>query len=172
MATTGGTYASGTIFRIDLSTSPITFTVLYTFNPNFGDGSTPYGNLYQATDGNFYGTTYNGGTNLDGTLYKVTPSGAFTTLYDFTLGTDGGFPTGGMTEAQRRQALRHHRRAERFVGHGVPVGRGADRARATGVLRTPVHRQRRRHDLDQRQLFRRHDGRGVPDGQWQQGCRH
>ena len=83
VATTGGTYDSGTIFRISLSSGSVTFTTLYTFDPILGDGTMPYGNLYQATDGNFYGTTYQGGTNLDGTLYQITPSGAFTTLYDF-----------------------------------------------------------------------------------------
>jgi uncharacterized repeat protein (TIGR03803 family) len=35
-------------------------------------------------DGNFYGTTSVGGTNSIGTIFRITPSGAFTSLYSFT----------------------------------------------------------------------------------------
>ena len=48
----------------------------------------------QATNGNLYGTTSNGGTNGVGTIFRITPAGAFTTLRSFDLGTDGGSPQG------------------------------------------------------------------------------
>lgn len=42
--------------------------------------------MIQATDGNLYGTTYNGGTlNDNGTIFKMTPSGTLTTLYSFDV---------------------------------------------------------------------------------------
>jgi uncharacterized repeat protein (TIGR03803 family) len=46
--------------------------------------------LLQATDGNFYGTTYYGGASDQGTVFKLTPAGVLTTLYIFA-GTDGAF---------------------------------------------------------------------------------
>jgi uncharacterized repeat protein (TIGR03803 family) len=37
----------------------------------------------QGSDGNFYGTTSEGGTKNHGTVFKITPSGILTTLYNF-----------------------------------------------------------------------------------------
>ena len=51
----GGALDDGTIFKM---TAGGTLTTLYSFSG--GDGSGPYGGLIQATDGNFYGTTYRG----------------------------------------------------------------------------------------------------------------
>jgi len=57
----GGAYGYGTIFNITTSGA---LTVLYNFCPDPGsgckDGAEPYGPLFQATDGNFYGTTFGG----------------------------------------------------------------------------------------------------------------
>jgi uncharacterized repeat protein (TIGR03803 family) len=59
-----------------------TYTTLANFDGN--DGTAPlYGSLVQAANGNFYGTTYNGGRNGYGVLFEVSPSGALTTIYDF-----------------------------------------------------------------------------------------
>ena len=57
----------------------------------------------QATDGNFYGTTGEGGTvgaltSLGGTVFKITPAGTLTTLYSFD-GVDGSDPDGGLVQA-------------------------------------------------------------------------
>jgi uncharacterized repeat protein (TIGR03803 family) len=52
--------ANGTIFEI---TPEGEFTNLHNFE--LTDGSTPWGGLVQATDGNFYGTTIAGGTSVD-----------------------------------------------------------------------------------------------------------
>ena len=65
---------------------------LYNFGTIGTDGNTPYGGLTLGTDGNFYGTTYGGGTTQYGTVFKVTPSGTLTTLYNFTAGNDGALP--------------------------------------------------------------------------------
>ena len=49
-------------------------------------------------DGNFYGTTSAGGDATgDGTVFRITPAGALTTLYTFTGGNDGSQPQAGLT---------------------------------------------------------------------------
>lgn len=94
----GGTYAGGAIYRITVSGTTATLTALYDFVPLVDDGSNALGNLVQASDGNFYGTCAAGGANEDGTIYRITPSGAYTLLYSFTDGSDGGFPVAGLTQ--------------------------------------------------------------------------
>ena len=91
-----------------------TFTTIASFNLYLG--RSPVAPLIQGPDGNFYGTTQSGGTTLNdplcspfgcGTVFKVTPSGTVTTLYNFcsknncadgtepfaglVLGTNGNF---------------------------------------------------------------------------------
>ena len=60
---TGGTFNLGTVFRVTTGGTATTLANFYG-NANTGaDGSSPQGNLAQAGDGNFYGTTNAGGTN-------------------------------------------------------------------------------------------------------------
>ena len=68
-----------------------TLSVLYDFGTLITDGATPYSGLTLGTDGNFYGTTNQGASGY-GTVFKLTPTGALTTLYAFTEGTDGDSP--------------------------------------------------------------------------------
>lgn len=73
-----------------------TLTTLHDFNMT--DGYYPAGML-QATDGNLYGITNAGGANKSGTVFKITPAGAFSTVYNFCSVsgcTDGSVPTGLM----------------------------------------------------------------------------
>ena len=58
----------------------------------------PYAGLVQGTDGNFYGTTSEGGANGYGTVFKITPSGTLTTLHSFDV-TDGAYPYAGLVQA-------------------------------------------------------------------------
>jgi len=78
----GANNNNGTVFKI---TPGGTLTTIYNFCslPYCSDGSIPTSALTQATDGNFYGTTAQGGANGQGTFYKITPKGALTTLYNF-----------------------------------------------------------------------------------------
>jgi uncharacterized repeat protein (TIGR03803 family) len=87
----------GTVFKI---TPSGTLTTLYSFCSQSGctDGENPYAGLVQATDGNFYGTTVGGGANGDGTVFRITPTGALTTLYSFDI-TDGETPPAGLVQA-------------------------------------------------------------------------
>jgi len=70
--------ACGTVFKI---TPSGTLTTLYRFN--WTDGTAPPAALVQATDGNLYGTTLQGGANLGGTVFRITTAGTLTTLYNF-----------------------------------------------------------------------------------------
>jgi uncharacterized repeat protein (TIGR03803 family) len=73
-----------------------TYTVVHSFTGAPVDGSDPLGGLALGTDGNFYGTTAHGGFHNEGTIFKLTPTGAETVLYSFTGTTDGGTPEGGV----------------------------------------------------------------------------
>lgn len=91
----------GTVFKI---TSTGTLTTLHTFCAKIHcpDGNGPFGALVQATDSNFYGTTYEGGTNEQGTVFKITPTGKLTTLYSFCALAncdDGEEPMAGLVQA-------------------------------------------------------------------------
>ncbi len=77
-----------------------TYTTLNSFDST--DGAFPFPGVVQALDGNFYGTTYNGGANNQGAIYKITPGGTLTLLYSFcgkTNCTDGALPRAGLTLA-------------------------------------------------------------------------
>jgi uncharacterized repeat protein (TIGR03803 family) len=97
----GATKNAGTIFKI---TPGGALTTLHSFCSKGGcsDGATPNAGLVQGTDGNFYGTTAQGGTKYAGTIFKITPSGTLTTLHNFcsqSLCTDGEDPYAGLTQA-------------------------------------------------------------------------
>ena len=71
------------------------FKVLHSFTDR-PDGSEPFAGLIHDNAGNLYGTTYLGGTSGAGTVFKVNKAGGVTVLYNFTGGSDGGFPLGGL----------------------------------------------------------------------------
>ena len=52
----------------------------------------------QGSDGNFYGTTYYGGANDDGTVFQITPGGSLTTLYSFADGQRWGQSLAGLVQ--------------------------------------------------------------------------
>jgi len=96
----GGTNSDGTVFKITPAGS---LTTLYSFcsQANCADGAFPYAGLVQGSDGNFYGTTFEGGTNSDGTVFKITPAGSLTTLYSFCSQAncaDGAIPFAGLVQ--------------------------------------------------------------------------
>jgi uncharacterized repeat protein (TIGR03803 family) len=85
----------GTLYR---ATPAGVVTVLHSFNGS--DGENPNGPI-QARDGNFYGTTQGVGgfSSANGTIFKLAPNNAFTTLYRFTGGADGDSPFAALVEA-------------------------------------------------------------------------
>jgi uncharacterized protein (TIGR03437 family) len=85
-----------------------TLTTLHSFDGT--DGKYPVAGLVQGTDGNFYGTTEEGGANCApqegyhgcGTVFKITPAGTLATLYSLCSQggcADGAYPTAGLVQA-------------------------------------------------------------------------
>lgn len=67
--TSNSTTFGGTIYEI---TAAHQFRLLASFcSPSVCSGANPYGNLFQATNGIFYGTTYSGGTSNQGTVFSL-----------------------------------------------------------------------------------------------------
>jgi uncharacterized repeat protein (TIGR03803 family) len=98
--TGGGSHREGTVFKLaPNSHGSWTESVLHSFTG--ADGSSPYAAVVCDTIGNLYGTTYFGGADGAGTVFKLVPNsdGSWTesVLYSFTGGTDGGRPTAGVT---------------------------------------------------------------------------
>lgn len=86
----------GTIFRMS---SAGTLTTLHEFDGRpAGDGSDPRSALAQGLDGNYYGTTYSGGTNNLGIVYQLTSAGTFTVLHQFSGGAQGANPWAGLVQ--------------------------------------------------------------------------
>jgi uncharacterized repeat protein (TIGR03803 family) len=67
--------------------------VLYEFDGTHG--KYPYGSIIPASDGNFYGTTYQGGSGRSGVIYQMTPTGTLKVLYNFK----DGAPFAGLVQA-------------------------------------------------------------------------
>jgi uncharacterized repeat protein (TIGR03803 family) len=97
---TNSSYGFGTVFKISTSGALTTLYAFGTVTTNAvvpTDGGNPQASLVQGSDGNFYGTTYAGGTNLNelaifyynsefsgyGTVFKIDTNGVLTTLYAF-----------------------------------------------------------------------------------------
>jgi uncharacterized repeat protein (TIGR03803 family) len=95
----GGANSNGTVFGITLAGVE---QVVYSFDVlGSNDGANPYGNLVQATDGNFYAMTFSGGANGTGAVVQVTPAGAEQVIHSFggPISGDGANPYGGLIQA-------------------------------------------------------------------------
>jgi uncharacterized repeat protein (TIGR03803 family) len=86
----GGSVGAGTVFKLNLDGTD--YSVLHSFNVE--DGALPCAPLYHGWDGLLYGTTYSGGSNNVGTVFRLNPDGTgYTVLHSFTLdGVDGAYP--------------------------------------------------------------------------------
>ena len=90
----GGTFGCGTVFKVDGTGVE---TVLHSFAGGPTDGSDPKARLILDGNGNLYGTTFTGGSGDSGTVFKLDVANTETILYNFTGGSDGGNPFGGVT---------------------------------------------------------------------------
>jgi len=84
---TGGAHAYGTVFKLTKAGKE---KVLYSFKGG-ADGANPAAGVARDKAGNLYGTTYQGGTFWDGTVFKLDTTGKETVLHSFAS-TDGAFP--------------------------------------------------------------------------------
>jgi len=91
----GGAHnGNGTVFKITPAGAE---TVLYAFAGGATDGAEPQSSLLMDTAGNLYGSTYFGGANNYGTVFKISPTGTETVLHFFAGGmTDGVNAQGGL----------------------------------------------------------------------------
>ncbi len=90
----GGIFGGlGTIFKITTNGS---LTTLHSFNG--ADGAFPYAGLVLASDGYFYGATFEGAAGNDGAIFRMTAAGALTNIYFFTGSNDGAFPAASLIQ--------------------------------------------------------------------------
>jgi uncharacterized repeat protein (TIGR03803 family) len=86
----GGTAGKGVAFKLKPHGNVI---VLHNFTGG-SDGAVPIAGLVQATDGNFYGTTNEGGQYIDyGVMFRVSSTGVFKVLHNFSPTTEWGAQT-------------------------------------------------------------------------------
>ena len=89
----GGTAGGyGTVFKIDRTGK---FSLLHSFAGN-PDGVNPLGPVIVDHQGNVYGTTYYGGSNGYGSVFKIDTTGTLTILHSFDYSPDGAYPTGAL----------------------------------------------------------------------------
>ncbi|HEX5151209.1 MAG TPA: choice-of-anchor tandem repeat GloVer-containing protein [Parafilimonas sp.] len=96
MTVAGGTNTYGTIFKISVTGD---FSVIKHFNFST-DGAHPHGHLTLASDGNFYGITYSGGSTGAGTIFKLTPDGNYSVIHTMALATEGGNSYSSLTQGK------------------------------------------------------------------------
>jgi uncharacterized repeat protein (TIGR03803 family) len=88
----GGSAGLGVVFRLDTSGHE---KVLYNFTGG-NDGGYPEAGVIRDSEGNLYGTTYRGGKDGFGVVYKLDTAGNETVLYSFTGGANGGYAWAGV----------------------------------------------------------------------------
>jgi uncharacterized repeat protein (TIGR03803 family) len=90
-ASGGGPADAGVVFKLSPTGKE---TILHTFKGGSSDGTSPAGRTVLDHAGSLYGTTFRGGTNDQGVVYKLSATGQETVLHSFTGGADGGLPIG------------------------------------------------------------------------------
>jgi uncharacterized repeat protein (TIGR03803 family) len=92
-----GTVGSSSVMGIAVSCAAGTVTTLYSFGTSAADGEGPDARLVRDSAGNLYGTTFRGGANDLGTVFKVSASGTESVLHSFgASASDGTYPQGGL----------------------------------------------------------------------------
>ncbi len=100
-AQNGGEHGqNGTVFKLSPSGM---LTVLHDFNAIIGDGHNPLGSLLFDPSGNLFGTTYQGGTQNQGTVFAIDNAGNYSVIYSFGSNVgiaDGKWPRAGVIRDQ------------------------------------------------------------------------
>jgi uncharacterized repeat protein (TIGR03803 family) len=93
----GGANYSGNVFELTRTNGQWTGTSIHDFSGP--DGYLPYSSVTLDAQGNVYGTTWMGGTDNGGVVYRLTNSGSgwtYTMLYGFQGSVNGTGPVGGV----------------------------------------------------------------------------
>jgi uncharacterized repeat protein (TIGR03803 family) len=90
----GGAHGLGTVFMVDPKGNE---TVLYSFSGP-PDGQGPDAPLLRDSNGNLFGTNYEGGANKYGDVFEIDSSGNESVIYSFGPGTDGEYPGSGLIQ--------------------------------------------------------------------------
>jgi uncharacterized repeat protein (TIGR03803 family) len=95
----GSVASTGAVLSVISVTAPgVAMATVWSFAGG-NSGAYLYSPLMQARDGNFYGTTIEGGAEGEGTVFKLATNGTLTTLFSFD-GADGAFPYGGLFQGR------------------------------------------------------------------------
>jgi uncharacterized repeat protein (TIGR03803 family) len=89
----GGSSNLGVVYKLSRNGK---LTVLHSFAGGSTDGCNPDGTLAMDRHGNLYGTTTACGSSGDGIVWKVSQKGSESVLHNFTGGSDGADPYGGV----------------------------------------------------------------------------
>jgi hypothetical protein len=95
-----GFYGAGTVYELVKGTNGWTENSLYSFTGG-NDGGNPVAPLTLDSAGNLYGTAEAGGANFYGTVFELKKAnGSWTeqTIYTFTGGQDGGYPSASLVQ--------------------------------------------------------------------------
>ncbi|MHB8259709.1 MAG: T9SS type A sorting domain-containing protein [Bacteroidia bacterium] len=105
MTTAGGASGMGVLFQYNPSTNVYTKKLDFAGSGAAIDGSTPYGDLMQASDGMLYGMTSAGGTSTNctggcGVIFQWNSStNVYTKKLDFAGTPNGSYPQGSLMQA-------------------------------------------------------------------------
>jgi uncharacterized repeat protein (TIGR03803 family) len=137
----GNCSGCGTVFKLTPNAARTTWThsFVHRFTGGTADGSLPQGRLLRDSAGNLYGTTFAGGTNQKGIVFRIRPTNAAQTtwardiLYRFTGGATGANPQNGLIFDSKNRLIGTTSREGKFTGQCSSNGRGC----GTVFLLTP-----------------------------------
>jgi uncharacterized repeat protein (TIGR03803 family) len=97
-----GANNAGVIYQLSNAGGSWKQSVLYTFCSESGcsDGNGPFAGVARDSSGNLFGTTYFGGAQNDGVVFKLSSKGAYSVLHNFCSEsncTDGSEPAAAVT---------------------------------------------------------------------------
>jgi uncharacterized repeat protein (TIGR03803 family) len=93
-------FAAGVLVPSRIASAQTAYSIVHTFAGSPAEGSDPETGLVQGSDGNFFGTTSEGGAYGYGTVFKMTSSGVVTILHSFAFASpDGVYPRGVLIQA-------------------------------------------------------------------------
>jgi len=97
LTSSGGAYSKGTLFEYDFITNTLIIKVSISGGFSGSGYSNPRGSLVEGSDGIFYGTLYNGGSNSSGGMFKYSLTSGYYNLNSYS--TYGKNPSGTLMEA-------------------------------------------------------------------------